>query len=92
MLHFWQDFGFSLLLAYVMYILIEAPCGGLESTLLPNRRPRDTQNITPAEVPAAKEPESQRTQTYTTPDTPLSTTSDETNILRFFRNNAPVLK
>ncbi|KAH8349030.1 hypothetical protein KR067_001458, partial [Drosophila pandora] len=59
MLHFWQDFGFSLLLAYVMYILIEAPCGGLESILLPNRRPRDPTNIPPPEVPTAKESESQ---------------------------------
>ncbi|KAH8278553.1 hypothetical protein KR018_005172, partial [Drosophila ironensis] len=39
MLRFWQDFGFSVLIAYVMYILIEVPCGGLESLLLPNRRP-----------------------------------------------------
>ncbi|KAH8346713.1 hypothetical protein KR084_008532, partial [Drosophila pseudotakahashii] len=39
MLRFWQDFGFSVLLAFVMYLLIEAPCGGLEAMLLPNRRP-----------------------------------------------------
>jgi len=39
MLRFWQDFGVSVLLAYVMYILIEAPCGVLETLLLPNRRP-----------------------------------------------------
>ncbi|XP_070072688.1 nose resistant to fluoxetine protein 6 [Drosophila takahashii] len=38
MLRFWQDFGFSVLLAYLMYLLIEAPCGGLEAMLLPNRR------------------------------------------------------
>ncbi|EDX12113.1 GD19409 [Drosophila simulans] len=39
MLRFWQDFGFSVLLAYVMYILIEAPCGGLETLIRLNRRP-----------------------------------------------------
>ncbi|KAH8281084.1 hypothetical protein KR054_010180, partial [Drosophila jambulina] len=50
MLRFWQDFGFSVLLAYVMHILIEAPCGGLESLLLPNRRPDPQPKLPPAEV------------------------------------------
>ncbi|XP_037729593.1 nose resistant to fluoxetine protein 6 [Drosophila subpulchrella] len=49
MLRFWQDFGFSVLLAYVMYILIEAPCGGVESLLLPNRRPAPQPKVLPAE-------------------------------------------
>ncbi|XP_017119535.1 nose resistant to fluoxetine protein 6 [Drosophila elegans] len=49
MLRFWQDFGFSVLLAYVMYILIEAPCGGLESLILPNRRPAPQPKLQPAE-------------------------------------------
>uniref|UniRef100_A0A6P4F8L6 Nose resistant to fluoxetine protein 6 n=1 Tax=Drosophila rhopaloa TaxID=1041015 RepID=A0A6P4F8L6_DRORH len=49
MLRFWQDFGFSVLLAYVMYILIEAPCGGLESLILPNRRPAAQPTLQPAE-------------------------------------------
>lgn len=39
MLKFWADFGFTLLTAYFMYILIEAPLGGLESLLLPSPRP-----------------------------------------------------
>ncbi|XP_017003600.2 nose resistant to fluoxetine protein 6-like [Drosophila takahashii] len=50
MLRFWQDFGFSVLLAYVMYILIEAPCGGLESLILPNRRPAPQPKVQPAEA------------------------------------------
>ncbi|XP_017023259.1 nose resistant to fluoxetine protein 6 [Drosophila kikkawai] len=47
MLRFWQDFGFSVLLAYVLYILIEAPCGGLESLILPNRRPAPQPKLQP---------------------------------------------
>lgn len=39
MLKFWEDFGFTLLTAYLMYIIIEAPLGGLEGLLLPTRRP-----------------------------------------------------
>ncbi|KAI8045287.1 nose resistant to fluoxetine protein 6 [Drosophila gunungcola] len=49
MLRFWHDFGFSVLLAYVMHILIEAPCGGLESLILPNRRPAPQPELQPAE-------------------------------------------
>ncbi|KAH8278554.1 hypothetical protein KR018_005171, partial [Drosophila ironensis] len=50
MLRFWQDFGFSVLMAYLMYILIEAPCGGLESLILPNRRPAPKPKDLPAET------------------------------------------
>lgn len=50
MLRFWQDFGFSVILAYVMYILIEAPCGGLESMLFPNRRPAPQPKVQPVQV------------------------------------------
>ncbi|XP_064538746.1 nose resistant to fluoxetine protein 6-like [Drosophila montana] len=39
MLKFWADFGFTVLTAYFMYIIIEAPLGGLESLMLPVRRP-----------------------------------------------------
>ncbi|BFF91768.1 nose resistant to fluoxetine protein 6 [Drosophila madeirensis] len=45
MLRFWQDFGFSLLLAYIMYILVEAPFGGLQSLILPNRRAPTTPKL-----------------------------------------------
>ncbi|BFF99901.1 nose resistant to fluoxetine protein 6 [Drosophila madeirensis] len=38
MLRFWGDFGFTLLLAFFVYILIEAPFGNLESLLLPTHR------------------------------------------------------
>ncbi|SPP88232.1 nose resistant to fluoxetine protein 6 [Drosophila guanche] len=50
MLRFWQDFGFSLILAYIMYILIEAPFGGLESLILPNRRAPPTPKLPLAET------------------------------------------
>ncbi|XP_016936646.3 nose resistant to fluoxetine protein 6 [Drosophila suzukii] len=39
MLRFWGDFGFTMLLAFVAYILIEAPFGNLESLLLPVKKP-----------------------------------------------------
>lgn len=40
MLSFWAGFGFVLLLAYVVYIILEAPCGVMESLLMPNRKPQ----------------------------------------------------
>ncbi|XP_017110942.1 nose resistant to fluoxetine protein 6 [Drosophila elegans] len=39
MLRFWGDFGFTLLLAFVVYILVEAPLGNLESLWLPTKKP-----------------------------------------------------
>ncbi|KAH8235402.1 hypothetical protein KR038_007021, partial [Drosophila bunnanda] len=39
MLRFWSDFGFTMLLAYLMHILVEAPFAHLESLLLPTKRP-----------------------------------------------------
>ncbi|KAH8318663.1 hypothetical protein KR074_000740, partial [Drosophila pseudoananassae] len=50
MLRFWQDFGFSVIFAYILYILIEAPCGGLESILFPNRRPAPQSKVPPVQV------------------------------------------
>ncbi|XP_017066862.1 nose resistant to fluoxetine protein 6 [Drosophila eugracilis] len=53
MLRFWSDFGFTLLFSYFMHILIEAPFAGLESLLLPTKRP----SATPAAVAQSKFPE-----------------------------------
>ncbi|KAH8280769.1 hypothetical protein KR054_010702, partial [Drosophila jambulina] len=39
MLRFWADFGFTMLLAYLMHLLVEAPFAHLESLLLPAKRP-----------------------------------------------------
>ncbi|XP_030079935.1 nose resistant to fluoxetine protein 6-like [Drosophila hydei] len=39
MLKFWEDFGFTILISYLTYIIFEAPLGGLEGLLLPARRP-----------------------------------------------------
>ncbi|XP_032296332.1 nose resistant to fluoxetine protein 6 [Drosophila virilis] len=50
MLRFWHDFGFTILLAYFMFLLVEAPFGGLEMLLFPTRAPRSQ----PA--PAVKSP------------------------------------
>ncbi|XP_068155410.1 nose resistant to fluoxetine protein 6-like [Drosophila tropicalis] len=40
MLKFWSSFGFAVIMSYVMYIAVEAPLGGLESLLMPNRKPK----------------------------------------------------
>ncbi|XP_041450213.1 nose resistant to fluoxetine protein 6-like [Drosophila obscura] len=41
MLRFWGDFGFTVLLAFFVYILIEAPFGNLESLFLPTHRTKE---------------------------------------------------
>jgi len=38
MLSFWATFGFTLLMSYVLYAIIEAPLEGLERMIFPNRR------------------------------------------------------
>lgn len=38
MLRFWADFGFTTLLAFVAFIIIEAPFGNLEKLLLPTKK------------------------------------------------------
>jgi len=45
MLLFWQGFGFTLLLSYVMYIIIEAPFGVLEGMLMPQHRPKPKSDV-----------------------------------------------
>ncbi|KAH8387904.1 hypothetical protein KR093_010285, partial [Drosophila rubida] len=42
MLRFWSDFGFTIILAYGMYILIEGPTGGIQMLLLPSGKPKTT--------------------------------------------------
>ncbi|KAH8421540.1 hypothetical protein KR009_012229, partial [Drosophila setifemur] len=39
MMRFWADFGFTLFLAYLMNILVEAPFASLVNVLLPTKRP-----------------------------------------------------
>ncbi|KAM8719733.1 hypothetical protein ACLKA7_005886 [Drosophila subpalustris] len=39
MLKFWSDFGITVLIAYATHVTVEAPLAGLESILLPTRRP-----------------------------------------------------
>ncbi|KAH8238143.1 hypothetical protein KR032_000127, partial [Drosophila birchii] len=39
MLRFWSDFGFTMLLAYIMHILVEAPFAHLVGLLLPTKKP-----------------------------------------------------
>ncbi|XP_032291038.1 nose resistant to fluoxetine protein 6 [Drosophila virilis] len=50
MLIFWGAFGFTVILSYVMYIIVEAPFGVLETMLMPNRRTPPKAN-TPVESP-----------------------------------------
>ncbi|XP_022209523.2 nose resistant to fluoxetine protein 6-like isoform X1 [Drosophila obscura] len=38
MLNFWCDFGFTLLMSYVLYIIIEAPLAGFDSLLVPRAK------------------------------------------------------
>ncbi|XP_016949352.1 nose resistant to fluoxetine protein 6 [Drosophila biarmipes] len=38
MLNFWSTFGFTLVMSYVLYAIIEAPLEGLERMMFPNRR------------------------------------------------------
>ncbi|XP_030378335.1 nose resistant to fluoxetine protein 6-like [Scaptodrosophila lebanonensis] len=52
MLRFWADFGFTVLMAYLMYNLVEAPFGSLEGLLLPSGRPRSPP-IAPVEAKVA---------------------------------------
>ncbi|KAH8360230.1 hypothetical protein KR093_011437 [Drosophila rubida] len=40
MLSFWGSFGFTVLMAYVMYIILEAPLGVLEGSLMPKAKPK----------------------------------------------------
>ncbi|KAH8347525.1 hypothetical protein KR059_012047, partial [Drosophila kikkawai] len=39
MLKFWSTLGFTLLLSYLMYLVIEAPFGGLDNFLRPQKKP-----------------------------------------------------
>ncbi|KAH8399761.1 hypothetical protein KR215_002108 [Drosophila sulfurigaster] len=55
MLRFWSDFGFSVLLAYCMYILIEAPSGGLQLLFLSSGKPK-TQSSPPLDAPKVNDP------------------------------------
>ncbi|EDW81843.2 uncharacterized protein Dwil_GK25443 [Drosophila willistoni] len=64
MLRFWGDFGFVVILAYFMYILIEAPFGNLESLLLPTRKP------SPAVAPVTKVPATIESTSETAPPLP----------------------
>ncbi|XP_017066870.1 O-acyltransferase like protein [Drosophila eugracilis] len=47
MLSFWSTFGFTLVMSYVLYVIIEAPLDGVERMMFPNRRP--------SPVPAVKD-------------------------------------
>lgn len=42
MLSFWSAFGFIIIMAYVMHILLEAPLGVLEGMLSPKPKPKPT--------------------------------------------------
>ncbi|XP_034490672.1 nose resistant to fluoxetine protein 6-like [Drosophila innubila] len=50
MLRFWSDFGFTVLAAYFLYILLEAPTGGIQMLLLPSGRPKPPQPAAPIQI------------------------------------------
>lgn len=54
MLRFWADFGFTVLLSYFMYIVVEAPSGGLELLLNLCGKPKAAATPAPIE-PRLKE-------------------------------------
>jgi len=39
MKHFWYDFGFTALMSYLLYLIIEAPLCGFDILLRPQRNP-----------------------------------------------------
>ncbi|XP_051862820.1 nose resistant to fluoxetine protein 6-like [Drosophila albomicans] len=45
MLSFWGTFSFTVLMAYVMHIILEAPLGALEGILLSQRRPKQRTEV-----------------------------------------------
>ncbi|KAH8247742.1 hypothetical protein KR038_009247 [Drosophila bunnanda] len=45
MMKFWSTLGFSLLLSYLMYLLIEAPCGGLDNFLRSRKKPTNDKTL-----------------------------------------------
>ncbi|XP_046867260.1 nose resistant to fluoxetine protein 6 [Drosophila willistoni] len=49
MLQFWSSFGFAVIMSYVMYIAVEAPLGGIESLLMPNKKPKPHSKEEPTE-------------------------------------------
>ncbi|XP_060663280.1 nose resistant to fluoxetine protein 6-like [Drosophila nasuta] len=54
MLRFWGDFGFTVLLSYVVYILVEAPCSTLVGWWLSDaKKPKPKPAIVPASTEAA---------------------------------------
>ncbi|XP_068154784.1 nose resistant to fluoxetine protein 6-like [Drosophila tropicalis] len=50
MLRFWGDFGFTILFAYLMCILIEMPFANLMELLLPKPRKSSTQELTEPQI------------------------------------------
>ncbi|XP_064552868.1 O-acyltransferase like protein-like [Drosophila montana] len=72
MLSFWGTFAFTLLLAYVMYIIVEGPFGVMETMLMPNRRAAPKAN-TPVESPVMPTVE----PTIETPKTNLVTVVEQ---------------
>ncbi|XP_020810599.1 nose resistant to fluoxetine protein 6-like [Drosophila serrata] len=49
MLNFWSDFGISLVMSYLLYLIIEAPIGGLDALWRPRGNPKPIKTL--AETP-----------------------------------------
>jgi len=62
MLKFWSDFGFTVMLSYFFYLIIEAPLGGFDSLLKPKKKSTEQTRIaysktSPAETQPEKNPD-----------------------------------
>ncbi|XP_062124809.1 nose resistant to fluoxetine protein 6-like [Drosophila sulfurigaster albostrigata] len=79
MLIFWGGFGFTILLSYAIYILLEAPFGVLESMLMPNRRAPSKAKVAedlPSNATAEIRKETLPTQIETESETQLPTSTN----------------
>jgi len=58
MLKFWSDFGFTVMLSYFFYLIIEAPLGGFDSLLKPKKKSAVQNHIALSNTaPAETQPE-----------------------------------
>lgn len=64
MLKFWSDIGFTFLLSYLLYLIIEAPFNGLDIFIRPRR----------------KAPPTMKTQTNSEPTQEIQNIEDGSNI------------